>query len=357
MQRAALLIELGRPQEALSGMAEWLAGNPGSARVLAQAAVAHQLLGQPQEALRAARSAAVSAPGDLYVSLVLADALLVAGHVREADALARELVRAHPDEPGAHRIGARTAMRMGPGGQRRALRHARRVVELEPSDPFSHALLARVLTWQGRIVSSRRAARTARSLAPVNTSVRRAVGLADLEGFTPGAAAEGFTAVLVDRPDDRAAAMLLLASLIRAAQLTGLLVFLCLILGGGVALVIAAGQADYDPDAPADLSAAAPPGLRTVAGLAAVGAVPLWWRSMRRHRTLLGRWARAVTRSVGAASVYLLLFGTITVAVALAVGGPAGLYIVAVMAALVTMVAGAVLRSTLRRAELRRTRS
>ncbi|MET3804176.1 Flp pilus assembly protein TadD [Nakamurella sp. UYEF19] len=347
--RAGLLLESGRPREALVILAGWLGQHPDSPAALTQACMAHRLLGENVEAVEIARRAARLVPDDDTVMLVLADALLGAGRTREADAIAVNLVRRHPDDPGTHQLAARAALRLGLAGEIRALLHARRTVQLAPNDPLSHVLLARVLGWQGRVIGSRQAAVRARKLAPVDTSVRRSLAAVDLEGFQPAAAAEGFSVVLRDSPGDRMTVRLLASSLIRAAMLAALALFALLLNGGAIALVVESSRRGYDPEAPADLAASASVALRVAAALAVVCTAVLWGRGIRNRRHLLGRWVRLSARSVSAVLTYLLLIAAVVCVVMLAAGGPAGLYPGAIGATLLTMTVGAIGRAVVRR--------
>ena len=345
LSRAELLLDAGRPQEALSALGPWIAAHPHSALPIAQAALCHRALRQRDAELTAAHRAVALAPNERFVQLVLAGSLIGSGRHMEADRIVQRLIGRHPEDVDAHRIATQASLPLGAAGRRRALRHARRVTELAPLDPTSFALLARVLGLQGRLLASRRAATQARRLGPTDTGVRRSLAAVDLESFQPGAAAEGFSAVLADRPTDVSSVRLLASALIRAAMLSALVIFALLIVGGGVALVVSSHQAGYDPDAPADLAGAAPLGIRLACTAALLATAAFWWRGISGRRHLLGRWARQTSRSVVGLLTYLLLIITALAVLALIAGAPTGLYPAAIGGSLVTMLVGAVGRA------------
>ncbi|SCL14698.1 tetratricopeptide repeat protein [Micromonospora inyonensis] len=142
LQRAQLLAELGRYDEAGGELAHVLARHPMHAPALTMLAWVHLASGRAGEALTAAESAAAAAPGMVEPLVARGLALTDLERYAEAARTADEILALGPDDAYAQRSAA--AILAGARNGQPALNAAWRGVELAPEDPQAHLVLGLV---------------------------------------------------------------------------------------------------------------------------------------------------------------------------------------------------------------------
>lgn len=182
--RARVLLDMGRPRDALPLLARAAAAEPGSARLHCLLALAYhnageaekcvqaaetairaapdgewghrlrangltRLPGRSGEALEAAQEAVRCAPREPRALYTLALALLKAGQVENADTTARALRDVGPDTTWAHEAMGLVALRQGK--LRNAEEHFRATLRVSPLSYSAHNNLGVTLGRQGRL--------------------------------------------------------------------------------------------------------------------------------------------------------------------------------------------------------------
>src|SRR4051794_28062842 len=105
-QRAMLLSDLGRYDEAAEDLAAGLSAAPDDAALLATLARVHLAADQPAEALVAAERAVAAAPDTINPLVVRAMALIDSRRYGDAAAVAGGILKRWPEDPYAQRTGA-----------------------------------------------------------------------------------------------------------------------------------------------------------------------------------------------------------------------------------------------------------
>jgi hypothetical protein len=139
-QRALLLADLGRYDEAAEEVAAGLQSAPDESALLATLARIHLAADQPTEALAAADRAAAADPGTLAALVVRAMALTDSRRFGEAAQIAGEILRAWPEDAYAQRTGAALLSESRNGQE--ALNAAWNGVRVAPSEAEAHLVLA-----------------------------------------------------------------------------------------------------------------------------------------------------------------------------------------------------------------------
>ncbi|MFI1996519.1 hypothetical protein [Actinoplanes sp. NPDC020271] len=139
-QRALLLADLGRYDEAAEEVAAGLRGAPDESALLATLARIHLAAEQPVEALAAAERAARAQPGTLSPLVVRAMALTDSRRYGEAAQVAGEILRAWPEDAYAQRTGAALLSESRNGQE--ALNAAWNGVRVAPAEAEAHLVLA-----------------------------------------------------------------------------------------------------------------------------------------------------------------------------------------------------------------------
>ncbi|NMO52133.1 hypothetical protein HH310_13110 [Actinoplanes sp. TBRC 11911] len=139
-QRALLLADLGRYDEAAGEIAAGLGAAPDDAGLLATLARIHLAAEQPVEALVAADRAATAAPGALTTQVVRAMALTDNRRFGDAAQVANEILRQWPADAYAQRTGAALLSEARNGQE--ALNAAWNGVRVAPSEAEAHLVLA-----------------------------------------------------------------------------------------------------------------------------------------------------------------------------------------------------------------------
>jgi Flp pilus assembly protein TadD len=139
-QRALLLADLGRYDEAAGEIAAGLSAAPDDAGLLATLARVHLAAEQPVEALVAAERASTAAPGTLTTQVVRAMALTDNRRFGDAAQIAGEILRQWPADAYAQRTGAALLSEARNGQE--ALNAAWNGVRVAPSEAEAHLVLA-----------------------------------------------------------------------------------------------------------------------------------------------------------------------------------------------------------------------
>ncbi|MEU4156079.1 hypothetical protein [Actinoplanes sp. NPDC026670] len=139
-QRALLLADLGRYDEAADEIAAGLTAEPHEVNLLATLARIHLIADQPTEALAAADRAATADPQALPALVVRAMALVDSRRYADAARIAAEILRDWPDDPYAQRTGAALLSESRNGQE--ALNAAWNGVRVAPTEAEAHLVLA-----------------------------------------------------------------------------------------------------------------------------------------------------------------------------------------------------------------------
>ncbi|GIE79951.1 hypothetical protein Aph02nite_59010 [Actinoplanes philippinensis] len=139
-QRALLLADLGRYDEAADEIAAGLTAEPQEVSLLATLARIHLIAEQPAEALAAADRAATVDPRALSALVVRAMALTDSRRYADAARIAAEILRDWPDDAYAQRTGAALLSESRNGQE--ALNAAWNGVRVAPAEAEAHLVLA-----------------------------------------------------------------------------------------------------------------------------------------------------------------------------------------------------------------------
>ncbi|MGC5029179.1 tetratricopeptide repeat protein [Micromonospora sp. DT229] len=179
LQRATLLAELGRYDEAVDELGFALALDPGHPQTLAMLARVHLAAERPLEALAAAESAVAAAPGQIPPLVLRGLALGDLERYGEAARTADEIMALGPQDAYAQRSGA--AILAGSRNGQPALNAAWHAVELAPQDPQGHLVLGLVAANMRMFDLAERAYREALRLDPRLAEAGEEVGVLRLE--------------------------------------------------------------------------------------------------------------------------------------------------------------------------------
>ncbi|RAK37794.1 hypothetical protein B0I29_10660 [Actinoplanes lutulentus] len=139
-QRAFLLADLGRYDEAAEEIAAGLSSAPQEAKLLTTLATIHLAAEQPDQALAAADRAASATPPALGSLVVRAMALTDCRRFGDAARIAEAILRDHPTDPYAQRTGAALLSEARNGQE--ALNAAWNGVRVAPAEAEAHLVLA-----------------------------------------------------------------------------------------------------------------------------------------------------------------------------------------------------------------------
>lgn len=178
-QRALLLADLGRYDEAAQEIASGLTAAPDEPSLLATLARIHLAAEQPGEALRAADRAAAAAPDALTGMVVRAMALTDSRQFGEAARVATEILRQWPADAYAQRTGAALLSESRNGQE--ALNAAWNAVRVAPSEAEAHLVLAVVAARLRLFDLAQRAYAQALDLDPAVGDAQRDMGIVRFE--------------------------------------------------------------------------------------------------------------------------------------------------------------------------------
>lgn len=176
LQRAAHLLEVRRPREAMTALAGVLREEPEHAAALRLLSRAHTDLGEDELAESSARAAVASDPDDPAGHARLAVVLLDRGDPGAATASARRAVELDPSDLAGLRILAQSLAGLRRGG-RDALAVARRTLDLAPDDARSWSVLGVVEQRRGHPRRATAAYRRALELDPTDPVTRHNAAL------------------------------------------------------------------------------------------------------------------------------------------------------------------------------------
>ncbi|SCF35318.1 tetratricopeptide repeat protein [Micromonospora mirobrigensis] len=179
LQRAQLLAELGRYDEAAAELGYAVALEPANADVLTVLARVHLAAGRPAEALTAADAAVAAAPGAVPPLVARGLALTDLEAYRAAAGCADEILALGPTDAYAQRSAA--AILAGARNGQPALNAAWRGVELAPEEPQAHLVLGLVAARLDLFDLAERAYREALRLDPQLAEARHDLGVLRLE--------------------------------------------------------------------------------------------------------------------------------------------------------------------------------
>lgn len=179
VQRAALLADLGRYEEAAGELAFATAADPDNAETLTLLARVHLAGGQPRQAIVAADAAVAAAPA--LVSAQVTRGLVLADLDRRAEAadVAEQVLRLDPASGYAQTSAAAILAEVRNG--QAALDAAWRGAQLTPQEPTAHLVLGLVAARLELFDLAERAYEEALRLDPELTEVRDDVGIVRLE--------------------------------------------------------------------------------------------------------------------------------------------------------------------------------
>ncbi|MBO3740521.1 hypothetical protein J5X75_23725 [Actinoplanes sp. NEAU-H7] len=178
-ERALLLADLGRYDEAAAEIAAGLTAAPLAAGLLTTLARIHLAADQPAEALAAAERAAAAEPGDLGVLVVRAMALTDGRRFTDAARVAAEILTGWPDDAYAQRTGAALLSESRNGQE--ALNAAWNGVRIAPTDAEAHLVLAVVAARLRLFDLAQRAYGEALELDPVIGDAGQDTGIVRFE--------------------------------------------------------------------------------------------------------------------------------------------------------------------------------
>ena len=178
-QRALLMADLGRYDEAVEEIASGLATAPADAALLTTLARVHVVAAQPGDALAAADKALGAAPGTIGPMVARGMALIDDRRFSEAAQVATEILTRWPGDPFAQRTGAGLLSEARNGQE--ALNAAWNGVRLQPTDAEAHLVLAVVAARLRLFDLAQRAYSEALDLDMGIADAQRDVGVVRLE--------------------------------------------------------------------------------------------------------------------------------------------------------------------------------
>jgi Flp pilus assembly protein TadD len=178
-QRALLLADLGRYDEAAGEIAAGLTAAPDESSLLATLARIHLAADQPAAALVAAERAVTAAPGALTTLVVRAMALSDSRRYAEAAGVATNILRQWPGDAYAQRTGAALLSEARNGQE--ALNAAWNGVRVAPAEAEAHLVLAVVAARLRLFDLAQRAYAEALDLDPAIGEAQRDIGIVRFE--------------------------------------------------------------------------------------------------------------------------------------------------------------------------------
>ena len=198
IDRAAALLDLGRPDEALEHLRHAAAAEPESPAVHCLMALAKLQLGDAKGSLEAAGTAVAAGPELEWGHRLRAIALIQLGRKGDAKAAALEAARLEPETATTHIVLAKALQATGDeAGATAAARHA---IELDPEDADTHSTLGEVLFEQGRAREAIPAFEAALRLDPEDATSLNNLAVARLQRFDRGGTGEQFEAAAMLDP-------------------------------------------------------------------------------------------------------------------------------------------------------------
>lgn len=173
--RAASLLELKRPEEALPLLARAIAAEPDNYRARCLMALALIHLGRHEDAVERAKDAVRVSPESEWAYRLLSVALRGIERPEAAADAARQSVALNPELAEGRIALAQALADLGRG--REAALEANRAVELAPESPDAHASAGQVALSRGQLVQAERAFRRSLNLDPERAVVLNNLGV------------------------------------------------------------------------------------------------------------------------------------------------------------------------------------
>ena len=200
--RARLLVDAGRPAEAVEGLARHLAAEPEDVEAWLLMSAAQVEQGQGHQSLASAERATRLAPDDDRAHSARGAALLAQRRNTEAHLAYGEAIRISPASYQHWHNRALAAQRAG-GLRGEALADVDRAIELAPFSAGSYLLRGVVLSELGRKKEASRATRKALELDPSNALAHNNSAVESLQKRRVGSAAAALNRAISADPQDR----------------------------------------------------------------------------------------------------------------------------------------------------------
>lgn len=200
IQRAELLADLGRYEDAAGELGNLVATEPGNVPALTLLARIRLAAGEPAEAIVAADAAVAAAPEDFAALIIRGLVLSELERLGEAAETAEQILRLGPDNPYAQTSAAAILAEVRNG--QRALDAAWRGVELAPENATGHLVLGVVSARMQLFDLAERAYREALRLDPQLADARHDIGIIRLEQRRYAEALEHLAEAAVAAPSD-----------------------------------------------------------------------------------------------------------------------------------------------------------
>lgn len=203
VERAELLLEAGRPEDAEREARASLLAEPGDGYAHGILARALVMRGRSEEAVAAAREALEDDPEDEGALFVLALALSLTGDLQGAESAIRTAIAIDPENGAFHQMLAEILMQNDRNAE--AFGAASEARAFAPHDADAVAAYAHTLVLQGPIDDAEHAAREALAIDPENDRAHHVLGLVGLNCGDSRQALAGFREALRLDPTDESA--------------------------------------------------------------------------------------------------------------------------------------------------------
>jgi tetratricopeptide (TPR) repeat protein len=201
MERAQRLLEVGRPADAVTTLAAYLAEHPADPDALSLLSSAYLRDDRPEDAVRAADAALAAEPAAVAAWRSRSEALRRLHRYEEAIEAARRYVELAPNSWLSHyTLGL--AVRQVPARRAELLPTAMLAVRLAPDNADAHVLLGLAYDHVGDPIAAAECYRRALSLNPDNAYARSNLSALDLRRGRFQAAMRGFRQAASQRPQE-----------------------------------------------------------------------------------------------------------------------------------------------------------
>ena len=192
LERAAALLDLRRPQEAIEHLRRAQTVAPDLPELHAMTGLAYLQLGDFAQALTAGQAAVIHGPEHEWGHRICSVALVRLGHPVQAKQAALEAARLAPEAAAAHIVLASALQANGDHGG--AVAAARRAIELDPHDVDAHSTLGEIMFEQDRPDDAIPAYERALALDPEDADALNNLAVARLRAHRRAGTGEQFEA-------------------------------------------------------------------------------------------------------------------------------------------------------------------
>ena len=197
--RAAVFLDAGRPDEALTLLSAHLASEPDDVRALCLITRAYVATGHAQEGVASGKRAVSLAPDSEWALRALASAFSTLGRHADAKAAAVRARELAPNSWLTHcQVASVDTTAKDITSETRVA--ALRAVQLAPNEPLAHYQLGNVALAMSELDSAESAYRRALALDPQMEPARNNLAIVTLRQGSAGAAAASFVDILADNP-------------------------------------------------------------------------------------------------------------------------------------------------------------